>query len=87
MVSDSRIILNHSECSEYVEKHGDPRTVKAFRKYQLDPDIRIEFCWGNADAPKDRARCIRGAFHRIKEDRSEQGECSNNIIGATYRVV
>ena len=87
MVSDNCIILNHSECSEYVERHGDSRTVTTFRKYQLDADIRIEFCWGNAESYKDRARCIRGAFRRIKKDRSEQGKCSNHFKGATYRVV
>ena len=86
MTPDNCCIITVSECSEHVKKHGHSHTVKATCKYPLPSDMRIEFRWGNAGAPEERARCIRGAFHRIKEDLSKEGICSSDF-DARYRVV
>ena len=48
-------------------------------KANVDPNISIEFRWDDAETPKERSRCIRGAFHRISEDSLKQGRCSNHF--------
>ena len=85
---NGRVVLDHTACSEYVEEYGHWKTIDKFRKYQnnVDPNTSIEFCWGSAETPGKRARCIRGAFHRISEEARKDGRCSNHFT-ATFWVV
>ena len=74
-------ILTHSECVAYVEQHGDARTMTALNKYRDDlrSDSAIEFRWGSVTCPRNRCRCIRGAFHRMSDDGLKQGRCSTHF--------
>ena len=88
VVLNRRVVLDYSACLEYVTRNGHANTIAAFRKSQfnLDPNTSIEFWWGDAEMPEERARCIRGAFHRISKKSLNEGRCSKNFTG-TYRVV
>ena len=82
-----RVVLDYFACSEYVEEYGHPNTIAAFRKYlsNLNPITSIEYWWGNAETSEERARCIRGAVHRISEKSWKVGRCSSHFT-ATFRV-
>ena len=82
------VVLDYFACSDYVEEYGHWKTIDKFRKYQnnVDPNTSIEFCWGSAKTPGERARCIRGVFRRISEKKRKNGRCSDRFT-ATFRVV
>ena len=86
--SEMHDVLDYDGCLEYVQDSGHANTIAAIHRYKanLDPNISIEFRWGNAETPMKRSRCIRGAFHRISEESLKQGRCSNHF-DSTYRVV
>lgn len=83
-----RVVLDYPDCLAYVEEYGHANTKAAIRKSQskLNPNASIEFWWGDAETPEERARCVRGAFHRISEEAWKDGRCSNHFT-ATFRVV
>ena len=81
-------ILTFSECVTYVEENGTKSTIAAFNKYRegIDTVTRIRFSWGTVTAKSDRARCIRGAFHRITQDGLKEGRSSTKM-DARYCVI
>ena len=84
-----RAVLDYPDCLKYVEAHGRTNTIDAFHRSQfsVDPNTSVEFWWGDGpETPEERARCIRGAFHRISEEAWKDGRCSNHFT-ATFRVV
>ena len=86
--SNSGDVLNFSDCLKYVEENGHANSIAAIHrsKANLDPNISIEYWWGNAETPIERSRCIRGAFHRISKKSLKDGRCSSKF-NSTYRVV
>ena len=86
---NSRDVLDFPDCLEYVNENGHANSIAAIHrsKANLDPSISIEYWWGNAETPSERARCIRGAIRRISADKLlKEGRCSK-YFNATYRVV
>ena len=80
--------MTHAKCVDYVEKHGVARTKTAFRKYvgSVPENTVVRFTWGSASSPEERARCIRGAFHRISQDHSRGERCSRDF-DAEFQVM
>ena len=81
----------YEECCDKCVAWGGPTTTGAFERYRLKVkdrigDCRILFEWRDADGLSKRARCIRGAFHRIATKGRDDGECSK-YFKARFRVV
>ena len=81
-------VLDFDGCLKYVQENGHKKSVDAILRYKanVDPNISIEFRWDDAETPKERSRCIRGAFHRISEDSLKQGRCSSHF-SSIHRVI
>ena len=79
--TNSGDVLNFSDCLEYVNENGHVNSIAALDKSHanLDPNTSIEFWWGNAKTPTERARCIRGAFRRISDKQLKEGRCSTKF--------
>ena len=82
---------SYGECYSKCFSWGHQNTTEALEKYKLTVkeaigDCRIRFEWHDADQPSERARCIRGAFHRIATEGRDEGKCSNHFK-ARFRVV